>query len=383
MLEVLTYPVSAVIKLWHLLLHNVLGMDASMAWIFAIVGLVVTVRTLLLPFFWAQKRSSRQTILMRPEKQALEEEYADTTDPRALYEKRQKTREMHKRYGFNPLVGCVPPLVQIPIIIGLYRLLMWMSRPEMLAGHERADGGLGVLSEADLVSFMQTELFGVPVPAYVAMTEERLAILGTTASEVTPVVAPFVIVAALLAFTNLCAGTYNTWKHMDWSMRLNRGMFKFMIVMTGLLPLFILWLGLAGPLPFALVFYWVVSNLWMVVQTLVLNTLVQRRWPETEEHHELRRRQRAEHLQSRRDKKAAKKEDRDYIRSAKERGSTRAKAKAELKKRDQDKAAEKKARRKKRRQAEALASRQLSRERAQKMKKRRAAEGEAPQDQME
>ncbi|WP_158268627.1 hypothetical protein [Corynebacterium yudongzhengii] len=196
-------------------------------------------------------------------------------------------------------------------------------------------------------------------------------------------VAPFVIVAALLTFTNLCAGTYNTWKHMDWSMRLNRGMFKFMIVMTGLLPLFILWLGLAGPLPFALVSYWVVSNLWMVVQTLVLNTLVQRRWPETEEHHELRRRQRAEHLQSRRDKKAAKKEDRDYIRSAKERGSTRAKAKAELKKRDQDKAAEKKARRKKRRQAEALASCQLSRERAQKMKKRRAAEGEAPQYQME
>ena len=52
MLDAFAYPVSGIMKLWHLLLHNALGLEEQTAWFFAIIGLVITVRGLLLPFFW-------------------------------------------------------------------------------------------------------------------------------------------------------------------------------------------------------------------------------------------------------------------------------------------------------------------------------------------
>lgn len=69
MLEVFMYPVSGILKLWHLLFASFL--DESMAWLVAIVFLVLTVRSFIAPLNWLSVRSGRISALMRPEAYAI------------------------------------------------------------------------------------------------------------------------------------------------------------------------------------------------------------------------------------------------------------------------------------------------------------------------
>ena len=59
------YPVSGVIKLWHVLL-TALGADPISSWIASLFLLVMTVRLILLPFAYAQYKSTRIQVNLRP-----------------------------------------------------------------------------------------------------------------------------------------------------------------------------------------------------------------------------------------------------------------------------------------------------------------------------
>lgn len=337
MLEVFAYPVSVVMKLWHLLIHDVFGVDASGAWVFAIIGLVLTVRGLLVPFAWAQKRSAHRSQLMRPERAELERRYGDSTDPDDIRAHQEATKELFGRYGYRPAAGCIPPLIQIPVILGLYRLLLWMSRPELLAEHSNAAGGVGVLTAEDVATFSQARLFDVPLPAYLAMDDGQFAALGTDAAQAWSVILPFVITAAVFTTMNMAVTVYFNYKYLDWSSKVMRGLLRVTAGFVVFMPLFILLFGIFGPLPFALVIYWVMGNLWTTVQITIINILVRRRWPEDETHRQLRVAGRQEVLAARADRRARRTGDRDFLARAQERGQTRSQARAELKARDERK----------------------------------------------
>lgn len=341
MLELFAYPVSVVLKAWHLLLTDVFGVDPSPAWIISVVLLVFTVRGLLFPFAWMQKRSAHRSVLMRPEKAELDRRYGRSAQPEDVIALRDATKELHERHGFNPFVGCVPPLIQIPVVLGLYRLLLWISRPELLGTHGNSSGGVGVLTGEDVASFEQARLFDVPLPAYIAMSDERLAALGTNSAAVWDVIFPFVLVAVFFTTANLLVSNYFNYRYMNWASTAMRVLFRIMLVLAVVMPFFILRLGTHGPLPFALVLYWVTGNLWTALQTIVLNLVIRRRWPEGEEHRELRRADRQELIDARRARRTRRAEDKTYIASAKSRGSTRSEARAELKARDAREAQEK------------------------------------------
>ena len=80
MLEVFMYPVSGIMKLWHLLFGSFL--DGSAAWILTIVFLVLTVRAIIAPLNWMSVKQGRIAALMRPEMTELNAElrHASTVD---------------------------------------------------------------------------------------------------------------------------------------------------------------------------------------------------------------------------------------------------------------------------------------------------------------
>lgn len=341
MLELFAYPVSVVMKAWHLLFSEVFHLGLSAAWILSVIGLVITVRGLLLPAAWVAKRSAHRSVLMRPEKAELQRLYGDSADPEDITALRDGTRALNEKYGFSPAAGCIPPLIQIPIVLGLYRLLLWISRPELLGEHRNASGGVGALSGEDVVSFEQARLFDVPLPAFIAMSDERLAELGTNAADTWAAIFPFVVVAVVFTTANLVVTSYYNYKYMNWASKAMRVVARILVVFAVVMPFFIFWLGTRGPLPFALVLYWVTGNLWTALQTVFLNVVIRRRWPEGEEHRELRRRDRQELIDARRARRTRQANDRAFVSSAKSRGSTRAAARAELKERDRQEAKEK------------------------------------------
>ena len=200
---IVEYPVALVLKGWHLLL-TALGMDHNQAWLVALVLLVITIRSLLLPLYYRQMRSGRILANLRPQLRQLEADYADRHDQASRKELMNKRKEIQRENNYKMADGCLPSLVLVPVIIGLYRLLIRIARPS--EGLEAAHAGFGPLTGADVDSFLKAEFFGVPLPAYFQMPHDQLAILGTTRQDVLHVALPLAIIASTLPLLGRITG---------------------------------------------------------------------------------------------------------------------------------------------------------------------------------
>ena len=107
-----------------LLLYDFLGNN----YVLAIAVFTILIRLLTLPLNLRQQRSSMQMQEMQPQIQAIQKKYKDNP---------QKMQEEFQKIGYNPadtLTGCLPLLIQMPILIGLYRAIIYSlgSTPQAL-----------------------------------------------------------------------------------------------------------------------------------------------------------------------------------------------------------------------------------------------------------
>jgi YidC/Oxa1 family membrane protein insertase len=95
------------------LLHSWLG-DYGLA----ILALTTIIKLTLWPIQNKANRSMRQMAALSPKMQELKEKYKD--DPTRM---NQEVMKLYKQYGINPLGGCLPMMIQIPIFFGLFKML--------------------------------------------------------------------------------------------------------------------------------------------------------------------------------------------------------------------------------------------------------------------
>lgn len=86
---------------------------------FAIIFLTVTIRMFLWPMTNAQLKSSQKMAALKPH---LEKIKADFGHDKIRHQ--QEMTRLYKEHGVNPLSGCLPLLLQIPIFIALYNVLL-------------------------------------------------------------------------------------------------------------------------------------------------------------------------------------------------------------------------------------------------------------------
>ena len=84
-----------------------------------IILLTIIVRLAMWPLGVSQQRSMRTMQLLQPKMKAIQERYK--SDPQKM---QQKMMEFYKEHKFNPMAGCFPLLIQMPIFILLYSTLM-------------------------------------------------------------------------------------------------------------------------------------------------------------------------------------------------------------------------------------------------------------------
>lgn len=75
MLDIVYYPVSAVLRLWHTAFAAVLGPADALAWILAVVFLVATFRAVLFPPFLRQARNQAAMKRLQPEVRAIQRKF--------------------------------------------------------------------------------------------------------------------------------------------------------------------------------------------------------------------------------------------------------------------------------------------------------------------
>lgn len=291
--EIFAYPVSGLLKLWHLLFNGLLGFSVSTAWVLSLFGLVLTVRALIAPFSWMQIRAGRLGVLMRPHLRKLAQEYAQNRTPEGLAKYRQAQKDLRKEYGYNPAAGCLPLFIQIPVFLGLYRVLIRIARP--VEGVDASSHPhIGFLSPEDVSSFLAAEVSGVPLPAFRLLGDERLAAMGTTPEAVQAFIAPFVIAACCFAFVSMLISSIRNRNSLDYTSGVSIVSQRIVYIMMIMGPLLLATAGFSGAIPVAIAMYWVAGNCWTLLQSAVIYFLIWKKYPYPPEHFELQRTTKAE-----------------------------------------------------------------------------------------
>lgn len=89
----------------------------------ALLWFALIVKLILLPFGIKQQKNQIKGAKLRPKMYAIEKKYAGRTDRVTMQKKQQEIMEMQQREGYSPLAGCLPMLIQLPLILMLYRII--------------------------------------------------------------------------------------------------------------------------------------------------------------------------------------------------------------------------------------------------------------------
>src|SRR5437867_5040845 len=95
-------------------LHGLIG-----NWGWAIIAMTIIIKSAFYPLNHASARSMAKMKVVAPKMKALQEQYAN--DKQQL---QMKMMELYKTQKINPLGGCLPIVVQIPVFIALYWVLL-------------------------------------------------------------------------------------------------------------------------------------------------------------------------------------------------------------------------------------------------------------------
>ena len=236
-------------------LKPVFGPTSGWTWALSIVILVVLMRLIMVPLFIKQMHTTRAMSSLQPQMAALRKKYKN--DKQTL---NQETMKLYQEAGVNPLMGCLPFVLQLPLFFALFSVLRAIA--ECIPG--------------------TTPKYHLPLSLVVA--GQHAKILGAsiadkvlfTGTAHVPLHAKLVIVAAVLVSM---ATTFLTIRQ-----SMKRGMMPAATpdnpmassqkYMTYIMPFFAL-TGLYWP--FGLVLYWVTTNVWTLGQQCILG----RRYPYT------------------------------------------------------------------------------------------------------
>lgn len=185
-------------------------------WGLSVILLTVAVRVVLLPLTIKQTRSMHELQRIQPKLKALQEKHKN--DKQKMQDEMMKLYQENK---VNPLGGCLPTLLQLPVMIALFNMLM----------HFKPEGGgklsfLGLLSDLSLGA-------------------------GQAYARGLAVALPYILLLAIVVVT-----TYLPQKMMNQDPKQK----QMMVIMSGMMA-FIGW-----SLPSGVMLYWVTTNLWTMAQ---------------------------------------------------------------------------------------------------------------------
>ena len=191
--------ISWILLRWHDLWSSFVT-NSGLAWVLSIVFLVITVRIILFPVFVKQIKSQRAMQVLQPQVKALQEKYKG--DRETL---QREMMELYRREKANPLMGCLPIFLQIPVFIGLFHVLRMIDPTNNSNAVAMVREYFWKATEYE--SAAVAKIFGAPIAAQFGDKADRLADLGASSPAAVKIVA-----AALIA--TMVITTYVTQRQM-------------------------------------------------------------------------------------------------------------------------------------------------------------------------
>lgn len=256
-LDIFYYPVSWIMWVWYKLFAALLGPSNFFAWALSVMFLVFTLRALLYKPFVRQIRTTRQMQELQPQIKALQKKYGKDRQRMAL-----EMQKLQREHGFNPILGCLPMLVQIPVFLGLYHVLRSFNRtsggwgqPHMSVIQNRMTGNY-VFTPTDVGHFLDANLWGAPLGASMTQRSGMDAFIDFSRPAVIAVGAPVMILAGIATYFNSRASV---------ARQSPEAAANPQTAMMNKMALYVFPLGVVvgGPfLPLAIILYWFSNNIW-------------------------------------------------------------------------------------------------------------------------
>ncbi len=254
MLDFLYTSISWVLLRWYQL-FTWLGMDqkSGLTWALSIIMLVVTARLLLFRFFVKQVHYQRRMQEMQPKIKKLQEKHKG--DKATL---QREMMALQQAEGFNPISGCLPMLLQIPIFISLFHVLKHISNSFGLAPGSR---GLTLYSftEQQTHDAATARLFNnAPLAASLRESADKIHQLGGHVATTRTVTLTLVLVSALATYLTQRAVIRNQTTPPEGQAAMIQR-----LMLVGI-PVSVIVSGFIFPL--GVLLYWFTSNLWTLGQ---------------------------------------------------------------------------------------------------------------------
>jgi len=249
------WVIEALLVGWHWV-WSAIGLDpaAGLTWVLSIVGLVLVVRAALIPIFVRQIKSQRRMLEVAPQLKKIQDKYKGKKDQFSREAMSRETMELYKKTGTNPLASCLPLLIQMPIFFSLFSVL---NEAKPVNGEYRA--GVGLLSQDLSEQFGSSSLFGV-APLRLSI---QTAIDAGNAIVIVIAAVMVVIMTASQFITQLQIMSKNQSAEMKAS-----PMYRQQRILLYILPLVFAFSGFAFPI--GVMFYWLTSNIWTMVQQFLV-----------------------------------------------------------------------------------------------------------------
>jgi YidC/Oxa1 family membrane protein insertase len=237
-MEPLYFLISAVMLGFHNVFGKLFGDASGASWALSIIGLTIVIRALLIPLFVKQIKSSRNMQLLQPKVKELQKKYGHDRERLA-----QETMNLYRETKTNPFSSCLPLIVQMPIFIGLFRLIDQASKN---------GSGRGLLTDVQARQLRDAELFGGKISSTFLKSDGNLTVQLIAAALVLAMTATTFLTQRQLMSKNMPADA------------LSGPYAQQQKLLLYVLPVVFAVGGIAFPI--GVLLYWTTSNLWTMGQ---------------------------------------------------------------------------------------------------------------------
>ena len=246
---------------------------------FTIILFTLAIKLVLLPLNIKQQKSMKKMQGLQPRLAKIQEKYANDKEKQS-----QETMKLYQEMGVNPMGGCLPMLIQLPVLFALYNIIrkpmqyiMMLSKEEILKISEIITGKVGdfaTLNQIELATKLESsidKLSGLVNKADII----NFNFFGFDLS-VTPTFnfisqnLEYILIPLLAGGTTYLVSVISA--KMAGNTAANNDAASSMKTMNAIFPFMTAWFAIT--LPAGLGIYWTISNLFQMAQMYLLNNLI-------------------------------------------------------------------------------------------------------------
>ena len=213
-----------------------------------IILLTITVRLVLTPLTISQTRSMARMQKFQPELQELQKKFKD--DKQKL---QQETMAFYKKNNVNPLAGCLPLLLQLPVFFALFQALRTPSQ---------------IVTNVLGVPYIPVYLFGNIKNVIANIPNIKFNFLWLNLNEKDPFFILVILMVATMFLSTKMTTTDPKQKMITYAMPLVFGV-------------------ISWNMPSGILIYWVTTNIWSIGQQWIVNRFVKKEFKKAEEKQKL------------------------------------------------------------------------------------------------